>query len=68
MHVNVCNDIKHFYFSPRSRLTGFAWLLQGADGQSGAKGERGPAGGKGDVGPTGLAGPVGSPGPAVSLK
>lgn len=65
MHVNVFND---FYFSPRSRLTGFPWFLQGADGQAGAKGEKGLAGGKGDVGPSGAVGPVGSPGPAVSLK
>lgn len=60
--------MEHFYFLTRSRLTGFPWLLQGADGQAGAKGERGPAGGKGDVGPSGPAGPVGNPGPAVSLK
>lgn len=54
------------FFLQILRLTGFPWLFQGADGQSGAKGERGPAGGKGDVGSAGPSGPVGSPGPAVS--
>lgn len=68
MHVNVFTNMEHFWFLPTSRLTGFPWLLQGADGQAGLKGERGPAGGKGDVGSAGPAGPVGSPGPAVSLK